>query len=416
IKHRVLKFVNADTFDKIIQFAYKIDGVAIEVDKDILRSRDQLRQTEVLRMQIILGSLVVSVIVASLLAMFTSQAISRPLESLTNLAQEVTRDGNTNLRATIVTKDEVGTLANALNQLIEWVATYTRELQDTQLHLIQSEKMSCLGQIVAGVAHEINNPINFIYGNINYIDSYTQDLLKVIQAYQVHYPNPPETLQKTLDEVELDFLQEDLIKLVQSINVGTERVRQIVLSLRNFSRLDESEFKAVDIHQGIDNTLLILQHRLKARPESQAIDVVKDYGNLPLVECYPGQINQVFMNVLVNAIDVLDDCPKEQKKDNQRTQPDTIWIVTQMIGTDQVQITIADNGSGICESVRSRIFDPFFTTKPIGKGTGLGLSISYQIVTNKHKGTIRCDSSLGGGAKFVVQIPIHQPEPIPKSH
>ncbi len=412
IKQRILDVVNGHNFDEIIQFAYKIDDVAIEVDKDILNAQKDLQYTEVLRMQIILGSLIASVIAASLLAIFTSQAISRPLESLTNVAQQVTCDANTNLRAPVLTRDEVGTLANALNQLIEWVATYTRELKDTQVNLIQSEKMSSLGQVVAGVAHEINNPINFIYGNITYIERYTQDLAKVIQAYQAHYPNPPDTLQATLDEMDLDFLLEDLIKLVQSMDVGTERIREIVLSLRNFSRIDEAEFKAVDLHEGIDSTLLILQHRLQVRPESPAIEVVKDYGKLPLVDCYPGQLNQVLMNLLVNAIDVLDDSSRQQNKDYRQTQPDTIWISTQVTAKNLVQITITDNGSGIPETVRSRIFDPFFTTKPIGKGTGLGLSITYQIITQKHNGKIWCDSALGKGTKFVIQIPVHQPEPI----
>jgi signal transduction histidine kinase len=285
-----------------------------------------------------------------------------------------------------------------------------QDLQQTQSQLIQTEKMSSLGQLVAGIAHEINNPVNFIYGNITYIDRYSQDLLKLIQAYQAHYPNPPQMLQKTLDEVELDFIHEDLPKLLQSMNVGTERIRQIVLSLRNFSRLDESEFKAVDLHEGIDNTLLILQHRLKAKPGFAAIEVVKNYGQLPLVECYAGLLNQVFMNLLTNAIDALEESSRQQPNANLKTQPPTICISTQVTAHHQVQIAIADNGSGIPETVKSRIFDPFFTTKPVGKGTGLGLSISYQIVTEKHRGKMWCDSSPGEMTKFVIEIPISQSE------
>ena len=277
------------------------------------------------------------------------------------------------------------------------------ELHSTQQQLLQTEKMSSLGQLVAGVAHEINNPVSFIHGNLTYIDSYSKDLLKLVQAYQAHYPNPPQTLQATLNDVDLDFLNEDLPKVVQSMNVGTERIREIVLSLRNFSRLDESEFKAVDLHEGIDNTLLILQHRLKAIPESLAIEVVKDYSKLPLVECYPGQLNQAFMNLLANAIDALEES-------SQQTQLRKIWISTEVRADNRVQIAIADNGSGIPEIVRSRIFDPFFTTKPIGKGTGLGLSISYKIVIEKHHGKMWCDSTLGEGTKFMIEIPVHQPE------
>lgn len=355
------------------------------------------------------------VILALILGLQISSSIAKPLQSVTEVAQQVTQKSNFDLQAPVTTKDETGILATAFNHLIERVKILLTEkeqrstelqqaftdLHNTQLQLVQTEKMSSLGQLVAGVAHEINNPVNFIHGNITCIDSYIQDLLKLIQAYQAHYPNPPQTLQATLDEVELDFLNEDLPKLLKSMKIGTDRIRQIVLSLRNFSRLDEAEFKAVDLHEGIDNTLLILQYRLKARPESPAIKVVKDYGQLPLVECYAGQLNQAFMNLLANAIDVLEESP-------QKTQPATIWISTQVIADNRVQIAIADNGSGISETMRSRIFDPFFTTKPIGKGTGLGLSISYKIVMEKHHGKIYCDSTPGEGTKLVIEIPVHQ--------
>lgn len=210
----------------------------------------------------------------------------------------------------------------------------------------------------------------------------------------------------------LDFLTKDLIKLLYSMRLGTDRIRQIVLSLRNFSRLNEAEFKAVDLHEGIDSTLLILQHRLKAKPASSAIEVIKNYGQLPLVECYAGQLNQVFMNLLANAIYVLEDGAKYREKDKQSAQPGVILISTQVIEMGWVQITIANNGSGITEEVRSRIFDPFFTTKPVGKGTGLGLSISYQIVTEKHNGRMWCDSTPGEGTQLVVQIPVRQPKPM----
>ncbi|OLP18247.1 histidine kinase [Leptolyngbya sp. 'hensonii'] len=280
-------------------------------------------------------------------------------------------------------------------------------LKRTQLQMLQSEKMSALGQMVAGIAHEINNPVNFIHGNISHIDDYMQSLLTVVQGYQTHYPQPPQTLQETLDEVDIDFLCEDLGKLLQSMKVGTDRIQQIVVSLRNFSRLDEAEFKAVDLHEGIDNTLLILQHRLKATPESPAIEVMTNYGQLPLVECYPGQLNQVFMNLLANAIDALEELNQRQ------TEAGKIWISTQVTVEHQVQIVIADNGPGIPASLQSRVFDPFFTTKAIGKGTGLGLSISYQIVTEKHNGKMWCDSIPEKGTKFVIEIPIHQPKLIP---
>jgi signal transduction histidine kinase len=283
-------------------------------------------------------------------------------------------------------------------------------LKRTQLQILQSEKMSALGQMIAGIAHEINNPISFIHGNIVHLSNYAQHLLKVAQEYQTHYPHPPQTLQEILDEVEMDFLQEDLVKLLQSMEVGSERIRQIVLSLRNFSRLDESEFKAVDLYEGIDNTLLILQHRLKEKSGFPAIQIVKNYSQLPLVECYPAQLNQVFMNLLANAIDALQETAQQQMENDRQVHSGKICISTQMIGENWVQIAIVDNGSGIPDTVRSRIFDPFFTTKPVNKGTGLGLSISYQIVIEKHHGKIWCDSTPGEGTTFVVEIPIHQLE------
>ncbi len=272
-------------------------------------------------------------------------------------------------------------------------------LKQTQSHLIQSEKMSSLGQLVAGLAHEINNPINFIHGNLSHLSVYTTDLLSLIQVYETNYPNPRSQISAQADQIDLDFLREDLPKTLTSMRVGTERIRQIVLSLRNFSRLDQSEMKEVDIHEGIDSTLLILQHRLKSSSEGCTIELIKEYGELPLIECYASQLNQVFMNLLSNAIDALEESGREAPK---------LWITTKRVDRDRVLICIRDNGNGIAAETQAKIFDPFFTTKSIGKGTGMGLSISYEIVVQKHRGSIQCHSEPNQGTEFWVEIPVRQ--------
>ncbi len=290
-----------------------------------------------------------------------------------------------------------------------------KKLQQAQAQLIQTEKMSSLGQMVAGIAHEINNPINFISANIIYVSQYAQDLLSLIHLYQQNYPHPPIAIREEIETIELDFLIEDLPKILNSMKVGANRIGDIVLSLRNFSRLDESEVKSVDIHEGIDSTLLILQNKLKEKPEEKSIQIIKDYDYLPNVECYVSQINQVFMNIISNAIDAL--AEKRSKKFNPTGMnqnsdiPEnlpTITISTKIISSQQVRLIIADNGMGMTETVRNKIFDPFFTTKTIGSGTGLGLSISYQIIVEKHQGRLDCTSIVGQGTKFIIEIPILQ--------
>ncbi|HEY9692729.1 MAG TPA: AAA family ATPase [Oculatellaceae cyanobacterium] len=282
------------------------------------------------------------------------------------------------------------------------------ELQQTQTQLIQTEKMSSLGQLVAGIAHEINNPVNFIHGNILHASEYIDGLLNLVNLYQEQYPNSTPKIQDEIEAIDLEFLSEDLPKVLDSMQIGSERIRQIVLSLRNFSRLDEAEMKKVDIHEGIDSTLLILQHRLKAKSEHSEIQIVKEYGDLPKVECYPGQLNQVFMNIVSNAIDVLEEYDSKRSGLERQQNPCTIRIHTGIINDNQVRISVADNGSGMREEVRSKIFDPFFTTKAVGSGTGLGLSISYQIVAEKHGGHLECISAPGKGAEFIITIPIQQ--------
>ncbi|MEG4082486.1 PAS domain S-box protein [Microcoleus sp. POL10_C6] len=281
------------------------------------------------------------------------------------------------------------------------------ELHQAQTQLIQTEKISSLGQLVAGVAHEINNPINFIYGNITHAKEYATDLLGLLHLYQEKYPNPVPEIVEAAEDIEVDYLMEDFTKILESMKVGADRIRDLVVSLRNFSRLDESQMKRVDIHEGIESTLLILQHRIKANVLRPAIEIIKEYGDFPPVECYVGQLNQVFMNLLGNAIDALEEYNSTHSSKEIYAHHNRIRIST-IANSDTVTIRIADNGMGIHQEVIGKLFDPFFTTKPVGKGTGLGLSISYQIIVEKHRGKLQCISTPGEGAEFVIEIPICQ--------
>ena len=287
------------------------------------------------------------------------------------------------------------------------------QLQQTQTQLVQAEKMSSLGQLVAGIAHEINNPINFVTGNIVHARAYVRDLLHLIAFYEQKAPQAAAVIRDELNGMDLDFLRGDLHKLLDSMQTGSDRIRKIILGLQNFSRLNESGKKSVDLHEGLDNTLLILQHRLNAQDDSPLelasleqrqqhnrpkISIVKQYGKLPLVSCYASQINQVFLNILSNAIDALSISAADNRPE--------IRITTDMQDAQTAQIRIADNGPGMSQTICQKVFDPFFTTKPVGQGTGLGLSISYQIVTEQHGGQLQCLSQPGQGTEFAINIPL----------
>ncbi|MCX7596657.1 MAG: ATP-binding protein, partial [Fischerella sp.] len=367
-----------------------------------------------------------------LMGYFTSRWVTRPIMRI-NWATQAMASGNLDQAVDLSSIQELNTLAHSFNymagQLRESftalenskaelenkveertaeLKTALIELQRTQAQMVQSEKMSSLGQLVAGVAHEINNPVNFIHGNITHLDEYTRDLLRMILLYQQRHPSNDPQVQALAEEIDLEFLIEDLQKILSSMKIGTERIRNIVLSLRNFSRMDEAEFKIVDIHEGIESTLLILQHRLKDRPEHPEIEIIRDYGNLPPVECYPGQLNQVFMNILVNAIDALDEVNTKRSDRQIEENPGQITIRTSVIDSQWIEIAIADNGPGMPKQVKNRIFDPFFTTKPVGKGTGMGMAISYQIITEKHGGKLECFSTPGKGTEFIIRVPVRQ--------
>lgn len=392
VKSFLIKNLKEELIPKFETISANLDEIVRLTEIQQQQAKAKFKEAKILRASIIAGSMMLSIGIAAVLAIYTSRAIARPIQAVTRVAKQATQDGDFDLQAPVTTEDEIGVLATSLNHLIERVATQIRDLQQAQAQLIQSEKMSSLGRMVAGLAHEINNPVNFIYGNLTYTQDYTRDILELLHLYQQHYPHPSAEIQTKLDEIDLQFIREDFPKIMDSMQVGTERIRQIILSLRNFSRLDEAEMKQVDIHQGIDNTLLILNSRL-----SRDIEVIKQYGQIPLIECYPAQLNQVFMNIINNAIDELSIESGLKKRQ--------IFIQTQHVEHNQVEVKIRDTGSGIPPEIKPKIFDPFFTTKPVGKGTGMGLAISYQII-EKHQGKIKVISELGQGSEFVVSLPI----------
>ncbi|MEA5619386.1 ATP-binding protein [Cronbergia sp. UHCC 0137] len=372
----------------------------------------------------------IALIVAIVLGIYTSQWITQPILHLIQ-ASEAIANGALNQTVEPANVKEMGVLAQVFNkmaqqlresftaleqtneQLEQRVEERTSQLRETleqlqysQSQMIQSEKMASLGLLMAGIAHEINNPVNFISGNVIHIKEYTQNLLELVELYQQEFPGDNVAIEDKVADIDLQFLKEDIIKLLSSMEIGTERIQEIVKSLRTFSRLDQLQTQGIDIHEGIESTLLILQHRLKANSDDSAIKLIKEYGNIPLISCYPAQLNQVFLNILVNAIDAIEEFNHNQTDPKIKNHTSCITISTTVINSKWVEVSIADNGPGMPESVQKQIFNPFFTTKPIGKGTGMGMAISHQIITEKHNGEISCFSTPGVGTKFSIRIPI----------
>lgn len=333
--------------------------------------------------------------------LFLLQAGQTSLNETKQIADELTQQ-QTELQKTLAIKEELAEIAESQAKRL---GEALKDLQETQAQLIQTEKMSSLGQMVAGVAHEINNPVNFIHANLEYVKQYTEDLLQIVSLYREDSGRSSAQINECSERIDLDFLEKDLPQVVSSMSTGTQRIREIVRSLKTFSRLDESAHKVVDIHGGIDSTLMILKHRLKETD----IAIHKEYGKIPEIECYAGQLNQVFMNLLSNAIDALDSDEQASEAQTIDKRSPAIRITTIPIEKEQILIKISDNGSGIPQEIQSRLFDPFFTTKAVGKGTGLGLSISYQIIVDKHGGKLWCESSSKTGATFYIQLPFVLP-------
>lgn len=379
--------------------------------------REDLLRAQTLRVQIILGSMALSIVVAAVLAGFTSRAIAKPLAAVTKIAQRVTEESNFQLQVPVTSTDEVGVLAASLNQLIQKVNQLLEELKSEQeSQILQNEKMASLGRMLAGVAHEVNNPINFIYANIDPARNYVEDILDLLKTYETEIPNPPAAVITKGEEVDIDFLKEDLSKIFDSMQLGAERAKAIILSLKDFSRLDEAAPHPVDLHACIDSSLLILNSRIK-----QGIEVVRNYGNIPNVEGYMGLLYQVFVNLLNNALDAVEEKAKSEKTSFEEAKKQSasesikqeapsflprIVIATEYLDDDSVVVRISDNGTGIAPASQEKMFETFFTTKPRGVGTGLGLAIGREIIVKKHGGTINFWSEVGTGTEFTIALPI----------
>ncbi len=431
-KRELIQYIQVSSPFDFLAISLLLEDLVEDADEEYEEAQIGLVQAEQLRYLIFIGSLLVSILLAAGVSIATTQTIARPIRVATQIAQQVTKESNFDLQVPANTQDEVGQLATALNSLIQQVRTLLNiqsqtnqqlaekaaesqqqaetlqqtltSLQLAQIQLIQSEKMSALGELVAGVAHEINNPVSFIAGNIEPAKQYFSDLFELISLYQSQFPNPGSVILNKVDDMDLVFIEKDLPSLLTSMEDGANRIMKISVSLRTFSRSDSETQQLFDVHEGLDSTALILRHRLKANERHPEIQVVKRYQDIPQIKCYPGQLNQVFMNLLANAIDALDDF--SQKQSDPKSLTLQIEIATE-VTPDGIKIQIKDNGTGMTPDVQQKIFEHLFTTKPVGQGTGLGLSIARQIIVDKHCGRLSCESESGKGTTFTIELPLY---------
>ncbi|MGK7891142.1 MAG: sensor histidine kinase [Leptolyngbyaceae cyanobacterium] len=390
----LIGLVRSREFRRFMDFPDRLRPLNQQADQHETATSLALQEAERLRTQVILFSLALSIGISSTLSWHLSRSIAQPLAAVTQTAQQVTSDENFELRVQVTSDDEVGTVAIALNQLIDRVGTLLEQQQQSasMQELFQNEKMASLGKMVSEVAHEINNPVNSICGNLTHAQHYVDDLIALLHSYDQVLPQPPDLIQAQADAIDRPFLEEDLPKLLKSMEKGADRAKHIALSLRNFSRLDHTLPTQVDLHTCLDDTLLILSGRIK-----QGVAIQQQYGEIPPIEGYSGPLYQVFTNLIGNAIDALLDANIAQPQIVIKTGVQDQWAI----------VTIRDNGPGIHPEHLSQIFDALFTTKPVGTGTGLGLAISRQIIEEKHQGTLTCQSTLGSGTTFQVSLPLH---------